>query len=114
MPSKSPREGRAPVSSERFYRPRWFTEMATRTISFTHVLAKTARLCSRTCAERLSSSGVSGGGDTCVPEPRDGLSDEAEAEGYHSERRDRFSLAPVSPPRELQTALDNVLKCKQY
>ena len=100
-------------SAIQVYRPRWFTEMATRTVSFCHVLTKTVQLRTGACPQHVARSGVSSGSNTCASEPRDSPSDEGGPEQHHRERRDTFSLAPVSPPRELQTALDNVLACKQ-
>ncbi|KAL5466749.1 hypothetical protein EMCRGX_G030898 [Ephydatia muelleri] len=82
--------------------------MATRTFSFSHVLTKTVRLRKGPSLQRLTRNGVTSGGDTCPPEPRDSWSNEGGPE-QRERRHNSFSLAPVSPPRELQAALDNVL-----
>lgn len=58
--------------------------------------------------QRLTRNGVTSGGDTCPPKPRESWNNKGGPE-QRERRRDSFSLAPVSPPRELQAALDNVL-----
>lgn len=83
----------------------------TRVFCLSHVLSKTVQLRSGPSLQHLKRSGVTTGRNTCPSEPRDSSDDDDGGPGEHhrESRHDSFSLAPVSPPPELQAALDSVL-----